>query len=89
MPSSHLPIEDLRRLATELGRAGQVSDEALAGLDRSLAAVEKKWRGAAQEAFYRQFQSLRPQMARLGVHLQLMAQQVEALVRSFESVDRS
>ncbi|OFV84399.1 MAG: hypothetical protein A2W26_10420 [Acidobacteria bacterium RBG_16_64_8] len=89
MPSSHLPTEDLRRLASELGRAGRVNDEALAGLDRSLAALEVKWSGAAQEAFYRQFQSLRPQMARLGVHLQLVAQQVEALVQRFESVDRS
>jgi len=89
MGASHLPTDDLRQLAAELGRAGKASDEALARLDRSLAALEKKWHGATQEAFYRQFESLRPQMARLGVHLQLVAQQVEALVQKYESADRS
>jgi WXG100 family type VII secretion target len=89
MPSSHLPAEDLRQLASELGRAGRVNNEALAGLERRLAALEKKWKGAAQEAFYRQFQDLRPHMARLSAHLQLVAEQVEALVQRYESVDRS
>jgi WXG100 family type VII secretion target len=89
MGVSHLPTDDLRQLATEFGRAGQVSHETLARLERSLTALEKKWSGATQEAFYRQFESLRPQMARLGVHLQLVAQQVEALVQKFESADRS
>ncbi len=52
-------------------------------------ALDKKWGGANHESFHRQFRSLRPQMARLGAHLDLIAREVNALVDRFESVDRS
>jgi WXG100 family type VII secretion target len=84
-----VPTDDLRRMAEEFARAGRVSEETLARLDRMLETLEKKWGGATQQAFYLQFRSLRPQIARLGAHMDLIAREVDALVERFESADRT
>ena len=89
MPERQVPSEDLRRMAEEFARAGRASEDTLARLDHAVEVMEKKWGGATQQSFYRQFRSLRPQMARLGAHLDLIAREVNALVERFESVDRS
>jgi WXG100 family type VII secretion target len=76
-------------MADEFAWAGRASEDMLARLDRAIEVLEKKWGGAAQQSFYRQFRSLRPQMARLGSHLDLIAREVNALVERFESADGS
>jgi len=85
----HVPAEDLRRIAEEFDRASRVSEETLDRLDRMLEILEGKWGGATREVFYSQFRSLRPQMARLGSHLDLISREIRALVERFETADRS
>jgi WXG100 family type VII secretion target len=88
MTQRQVPTQGLRRVAEEFARAGRVSEETLTRLDRMLEALEREWDGATQEAFYLQFRSLRPHMARLGAHLDLIAREVDGVVERFESVDR-
>jgi len=89
MAGRHVPADELRRLAEEFARSARLSEDTLARLDHAIEALEGRWDGAVQQAFHRQFKALRPQLARLGAHLDLISREVNALVDRFDMADRS
>ena len=88
MSEMQIQPDELRQSAEEFNKAGKETQAILKRLDDSTGELEKKWAGAAQQIFFKQYKDLRQYMEAFSVLLGNVSLEMQAMADRYEKADR-
>jgi WXG100 family type VII secretion target len=87
--SNLISPQDLHHAAEEFSQASSDTLEIAKRLDNVTGSLEKKWAGAAKQAFFQQYKEWRQVSAGFAVLLSNIAKELDGMAEHYEQVDKN